>query len=414
MTLAIDVAREAVERRSKRRPRFYAPELDSLRFLAFMLVFCRHVATSFGTARHAQAVSTSSAAAARTGAAMTSQSSMSPLWMRIQGAAGAFDFGVCLFFFLSSYLITRLLLIEREETGTVNVKDFYVRRALRIWPLYFVFLAFVAVFAHHLPRVTWTRVFASVFFVANWPAVLNGWALSPIDLLWSVSVEEQFYLVWPNCARSGKRGVLAISAGMIAVAIGTLIYLGSRPYVLNSAVWANTFVQCLFFAGGAIAGVYVRPETCNLGRLQRLLLIGAGFGCWLVASMVCHIAREVSPGVTDLLAGYALVLIGTFLIFLSFAGLNPARLPKIFGYLGKISYGLYVLHVLMLEMSIAAVHYLVVTKAGRRPPLIEQHLLSAICALVLTLVFASLSYKYLETPFLLLKKRFTIVPSRPV
>jgi peptidoglycan/LPS O-acetylase OafA/YrhL len=413
MTTALDTRMEsAAARRTTKRPRFYAPELDNLRFLAFMLVFCRHVATSFGTARHAQAISAS--AAALPGLAVIPQGTMSPVWLRVQGAAGAFDFGVCLFFFLSSYLITRLLLIEREETGKVNVKDFYVRRALRIWPLYFVFLGFVAVFAHHLPKVTWTRVLASVFFVANWPAVLNGWALSPIDLLWSVSVEEQFYLVWPNCARSGKRGVLAISGVMVALAIGTLCYMGSRPHVLNSAVWANTFVQCLFFAGGAIAGVYVRPETCNIGRLQRILLIGAGFGCWLVASMVCHVAREVSPGVVDLLAGYGLVLVGTFFIFMSFARLNSARLPKVFGYLGKISYGLYVLHVLMLELSISAMHYLVVTIGGRRPPLIELHMASAACALMLTLVFASLSYKYLETPFLQLKKRFTVVPSRPV
>lgn len=430
MTPALDTAPQGAPAAVTKRRRFYAPELDSLRFLAFMLVFCRHIATSYGAATHrnlppaglnaqaglnAHAGLAVPAGLAVHAAAAVPPSHLSPLWLRIQSGAGAFDFGVCLFFFLSSYLITRLLLIEKKETATVDVKDFYVRRALRIWPLYFVFLGVVAVFAHHLPHVTWPRILASVFFVANWPAVLYGWAVSPIDVLWSVSVEEQFYLVWPHFAKRGKKGVVAVSVAMASVAAATLFYLGTRPHiVLNSAVWANTFVQCLFFAGGATAGVYLKPERFHIPRMLRLALLLLGFACWLVASMACHLAREVSPGPAGLLAGYALVLVGTLCIFLSFARLNPSRIPRLFTYLGKISYGLYVLHVLLLELSIAAVHYLVVTVANRHPSLILLYLASAVCALLATALVASASYRFLESPFLLLKKRFTVVLSRPI
>jgi peptidoglycan/LPS O-acetylase OafA/YrhL len=412
MTSVLDSVSSPSPAETVKRPRFYAPELDSLRFLAFIFVFCRHVTTTYGTARHQEALSVASAAHVSQSIAL--QRPLSPIVLRIQGAAGAFDFGVCLFFFLSAYLITRLLLIEKHNTGEINVKDFYVRRALRIWPLYFVFLAFVAVFAHHLPAVTWPRIIASIFFVANWPAVLHGWALSPIDLLWSVSVEEQFYLVWPHFAKRGRRAVLTVSWVMMCISVCTLIYMGMRPNTLNSAVWANTFVQCLFFAGGAMAGVYLRPECYVLRRTLRLCLFGLGFGSWLIASMACHLAREVSPGPISLVCGYALVLAGVFLIFLSFAGINPSRLPRLSIYLGKISYGLYVLHVLMLELSVLAVHQVIVVMAHKHPPLIEQHLISGACALAATLLVASLSYKFLESPFLRLKKRFTLVPSRPI
>ncbi|MBW4038428.1 MAG: acyltransferase [Acidobacteria bacterium] len=393
-------------------PRFYAPELDSLRFLAFLFVYCRHVTTSYGTARHQMAALP--AVISNVGGGINQPSSLSPMLLRIQSAAGAFDFGVCLFFFLSAYLITRLLLIEKHNTGAVNIPDFYLRRTLRIWPLYFVFLAFVAVFRHHLPNITWPRILASVFFVGNWPAVFNGWAASPIDVLWSVSVEEQFYLVWPHFAKWGKRGVLAVSLIMVLISVCTLVYLGSRPQILNSRVWANTFVQCIFFAGGATAGVYLKPERYTISRIVRILLFGAGFGCWLVASMACHLAREISPGPVSLLCGYALVLTGILFIFMSFANLNHVYLPRISIYLGKISYGLYVVHVLMLELSIAAVHHFIVMKAGKHPPLIVLHLVSSVCALVATIVVASASYKCLESPFLVLKKRFTLVASRPV
>lgn len=93
-------------------PRFYRPELDAVRFFAFFSVFLFHAsnfATRFTTAQEAL------------------------------GYSG--KFGVCLFFVLSSYLIAELLIRERDQTGTVHIGSFYMRRILRIWPLYFGFIA---------------------------------------------------------------------------------------------------------------------------------------------------------------------------------------------------------------------------------------------------------------------------------
>ncbi|HEY0785623.1 MAG TPA: acyltransferase, partial [Acidobacteriaceae bacterium] len=234
--------------------RFYAPELDLLRLFAFSLVFLRHVVTNFGLARQQQLATAARAlgpAVAHAGAAATAGR-----WAALQGYAQSLDFGVSLFFFLSSYLITRLLLLEKAATGRVAIRDFYVRRSLRIWPLYFTFLAAMAAVAPLAPwlNLTAPRIFASLLFVANWPVVLHGWAGSPIELLWSVSVEEQFYLVWPQFARFGRKGVFAVSTSLAVVPFATLLwYSRTHAHLENTALWTNSLVQGLFFAGGALA-----------------------------------------------------------------------------------------------------------------------------------------------------------------
>src|SRR5260370_17676757 len=76
-----------------------------------------------------------------------------------------------------------------------------------------------------------------------------------------------------------------------------------------------------------------------------------GFACWLGASGACHVVRNTSPGALSLVLGYLFILLGTLLIFLAFAGVDPAVFPRQVLYLGKISYGLYVFHVLCLALT---------------------------------------------------------------
>src|SRR5579871_6137530 len=126
MTMAVEtLADESVAPR--RVERFYQPELDALRFFAFFGVFLFHAAPRYiEFYDHAGA----------------------PRWLGnlLISAFGAGAFGVDLFFALSAYLITSLLLRERNATGTLDLRGFYMRRILRIWPLYFAFIAFAAIF----------------------------------------------------------------------------------------------------------------------------------------------------------------------------------------------------------------------------------------------------------------------------
>ena len=398
--------------------RFYRPELDALRFLAFMLVFCRHVISAFGLVKKHQVIP---------GAPMPGSVSVAakiplptyhvpPAWEVIQSLAQACDFGVCLFFFLSSFLITRLLLIERESTAKVAVKDFYIRRALRIWPLYFAFLGLVTLLSVWVPsiRSTESRILAGIFFIANWPIVLHGFAGTPIEPLWSISVEEQFYLVWPGFARLGRRGVIAVSILLAVVPVCTLIYFGQHNGTINSNLWPNSAVQCLFFAGGALTAVFGTPENLDWSLPRRAVTLLGGVACWFVASGACHVVRADSPGAFKLVTGYLLVVLGTFLIFTAFAGSPSSIFPKAILYLGKISYGLYVFHVLSLALTMKVMFALFVQGRTLSTPALTGVIISAAAiALAVTIFCAMASYHFLEKPFLRLKKRFTLVRSRP-
>jgi peptidoglycan/LPS O-acetylase OafA/YrhL len=101
------------------------------------------------------------------------------------------SFGVRIFFVISGFLITGLLLNERERTGTISLPDFYVRRAYRILPAAYVFM--LAMIAAHWHALSWSSIFAALTYSSNYLHEKN-WVLGH---LWSLSVEEQFYLLWP-------------------------------------------------------------------------------------------------------------------------------------------------------------------------------------------------------------------------
>ena len=122
--------------------------------------------------------------------------------LQVLGDYGAL--GVHVFFVLSGYLITNLLLREYQRTSTISLRDFYIRRAFRIFPAAFVFLAVVTVLYWHQMR--WYHVAAAVFYAANMD-VSRPWIFGH---LWSLSIEEQFYLLWPFALKTWQRQKTAI------------------------------------------------------------------------------------------------------------------------------------------------------------------------------------------------------------
>jgi len=127
--------------------------------------------------------------------------------------AGAFaNLGVRIFFVISGYLITTLLLREREKTGSICVREFYVRRAYRILPAAMVFMAIA--FLVFWRDLRWYHMAAAVFYVANFDFT-HPWYLGH---LWSLSVEEQFYLLWPGVLKKCYRHRAKILVGVVALA----------------------------------------------------------------------------------------------------------------------------------------------------------------------------------------------------
>jgi peptidoglycan/LPS O-acetylase OafA/YrhL len=396
-------ARMRLEVAARPAAHFYRPELDVLRFFAFLSVFFYHGLPAFDVSRHSGV--------------------MARLALYETRVRDAGSFGVCLFFLLSSYLITELLLRERKLTGTVHVRSFYTRRVLRIWPLYFAFLLFGVVLSVLVPAYALeSRALVSFLFLAgNWYVAGRAATLSdnPIWPLWSVSVEEQFYLLWPWIAKlGGERWVRRISLAILPISYACLYMLARRgPHTASSARF-NSVVQFQFFALGALLALVLHGRALRLRPIVRVVLLSAGVASWLAANFVFHVDfAGAIPSAGRWVAGYAMVAIGSLLLLVAFLGVSPSVLPGPLVYLGKISYGLYVFHMLVLNLVGPAMWPTEMQRAAMQTPagianLMARGLLILCVGLAGTIALSAASYRFLERPFLSLKERFTLIRSR--
>ena len=376
--------------------RYYLPELDVARFLAFLLVFIHH----YDFLQRLLAP----------GSEIRVTVALGRLTPAFYAFIGACRFGLSLFFTLSAFLIAELLLREKAATSTVRVGQFYIRRILRIWPLYYFALSFaflLALPAGGLPvagRIGWFAVFLGAWYLSQ-----HGWIPSFIFPLWSISVEEQFYLVAPWLLKFlGRRLLYAFSAALILLSNILLFHYG-QIRAGDQPIWYNSFVQFECFAGGILLALILRSRVPRFAAWQRCLLLAvAAFG-WFSATYFFHarIGLFGNPGPWALMAGYALGALGSILVLLGLLGLPAAKLPSWAVYLGRISYGLYVFHVLAIQIVFIA--------AMRAPSLpFPSFLLKGPIALAVCILIASVSYRGLETPFLRLKRRHAIIESHPV
>jgi len=312
---------------------------------------------------------------------------------------------MCIFFLLSAYLITELLIRERTSTGSVHLRAFYTRRILRIWPLYLgvVFASYFIGLWLPSYRLSWKWVAAFVFFAGNWYTGRINYAPSSVAVLWSISIEEQFYLLWPSVAKFGGIRALKICAILtIPIGYGVLFYLCGKGVPMQPSLWTNSFIQFSFFGIGALIALALHRRSILIPIPLRLLLFGGGVALWLMANQTFHVQGvfyEARPWLVS--CGFGLAASGCIAIFFSLFGISPALLPPQLIYLGKISYGLYVFHVPCREL---ARWMLGATGFGQ--------LFRPVLEIALTLLMATLSYRYFERPFLRLKARFEFVKTR--
>jgi peptidoglycan/LPS O-acetylase OafA/YrhL len=363
--------------------RFYQPELDGLRFYAFLGVFVYHTLPqqpAFYRSLHLPLPS---------------------LWAAVPRSGAS---GVDLFFALSAFLITALLLRERQQTGGISLRLFYIRRSLRIWPLYFLVLAVGVVLAHTVPgqSLPWYYVVGYLLFVGNWINVAFGHPLSVCGPLWTVSIEEQFYLVWPLLMKILQRRGMIIAA-VVAFLFATLSQIGVVLAGLSPGyIYYGSFSRSGSLALGILLALFA-DRLPELTRGRRGLLLAAGLTGW-IASSGWLIDQ---PGPLDMRAVLGRLVSSVGAVAILYAGLGSrSRLVRSnwIVRLGKISYGLYMLHFIGLLFMIELLHprwgwTLLATKA---------------LGLALTVLLAWASYRWVESPFLRLKDRFATVLSRPV
>jgi peptidoglycan/LPS O-acetylase OafA/YrhL len=372
----------------------YIPALDGLRFLAFLSVFLRH-------------------SLAQTPLATDPNSVVA----RYAWGIGSFGWmGVDLFLCLSAFLLTRLLLVEKDRFGYINIPHFFFRRALRIWPLYFLMILVgfglapfarliimkaavnsnSALWQHHLIPFS--------LFLGNWSTAMFGYAKSPqLSLLWTVSLEEQFYLLLPLViAALPRRTLVFVAIGGIVFSVLVRTWLTANA-VGTTTIYTITPTRLDSFSVGILLAIFAPQVRAWASQPARSLLLVIVL---LALLTMIHLTGSVDLAGNHLIYLYVLVACsaGCALIL----ALSPTwfsrlleRRPMI--YLGKISYGLYALHLTAL-MFVNLV-------ADRFQLLPIVRMIGGLC---LTIVMAAGSYRYLERPFLKLKLRFTSVPSRPV
>jgi peptidoglycan/LPS O-acetylase OafA/YrhL len=368
---------------------FYQPELDCLRFMAFLGVFVYHC--------------------------IPGESGFYKGWPHaivsvIGAAVTAGAFGVPVFFVLSAYLITSLLLREKERTGRLDTRSFYIRRILRIWPLYYAFLAVASLlpFVAHYPHMPLVYIAGYSLLAGNWVQAFAAYSAPTLMArpLWTVSIEEQFYLMWPLVVRKASRASIALIAFALLVAANlsrvllAFSHISSRFQVIN----CNTVSNLDPIALGVLLALVLK-EPPALSPFKRVTLFLACVSVMVGVGGFIDVHK-----VTGAIVGTPFVAFASAGILVCFLGVrNHVVRNPIVQHLGKISYGLYVIH---LSVWLCVVHFL--NESSARYRTIGGRIEIATLALAVTIVGALISYKWLETPFLRLKERFTHVHSRPI
>jgi len=308
-------------------------------------------------------------------------------------------YGVIIFFALSGFLITYLLLLEKEKSG-VQIKKFYVRRILRIWPLYYFYLG-LAYLTYFSFRLGFPNVLPFyLFYTANIPFILRT-PLPFVEHYWSLAVEEQFYLFWPWIVKNLKAKPFTIVACLIGLIVGVKLFL---HFVLKSdfsQIVIDAFPFHCMMMGGAGAILYKSQNKTFLQIVDNRISQGlAWLALFAVAVNRFHVASVLDP---EIIACVAVVIIAgqinrkNRLINLEFG---------VFDFLGKISYGLYIYHPLVIFLTAKLLAPLLM-------PSLPKYLLVYFSVTGLTVLIAYLSYTYFESYFLKLKEKFAVVKSAP-
>lgn len=381
--------------------RFYWPQLDGLRATAFLLVFVSHQGPLNGMPEGQP-------------------------WQLVSAVVNKVVTwgwsGVDLFYVLSGYLITTILSMERLRTGAVSFRSFFCRRALRIWPLHYwiVFLScFVAPFwglwGVSFSSPVWgemMRNYAGWFalFLGNFPMAFHEavGVSSLLAIMWSVCMEEQFYLAWGAAMRfmSRLKGIVVLLVSVLALSLCVRWWLqhGSANHY---GYYYNTFSHLDPFAIGCLAALLTVRLAAVAAFVRRYAagLVIAGLAVLLgLACRAPTIFENTAfnvPMFSILSSGWVLVLVGML-------GSKAMAWPfktRLMVHLGQRTYGLYAYHYLGIGAGTALTNSL---GGHERPGL---WLLRTSIGLLVTYAIAQASWWLLERRFLRMRSRHAVIKS---
>ncbi len=386
----------------------YWPQLDGLRALAFLMVFLTHQ-TPFLVSPEAASIP-----------------GVMPVVLLINWIIGWGWMGVDVFFVLSAFLITTLLLRERAQFGNISFPQFFMRRMLRIWPLYFLILllGFFILPACQYYQYPWgspewkamisSYLPAFLLFLGNMKLALLSKApiADSLRITWSVAMEEQFYLVW---------GLILTRVQQLKTLTMLIIMLIPFTLLLRLSVYFSFHHPFAFYYNplthldpllvGISIAILFHANKLPVTRLESwgavlflapiLLYLGLGLGAPNLDKM--HISMVLIMSLSALGAG-------SFLLALLYW--PPAK--RLFSirpliWLGRLSFGLYLFHPLAKHLTDSLI--LDAYRTGIISDQILAWILSLLCGLITTVLFAWLSWHLLEKHCSRLRKHFMRVPS---
>ena len=371
------------------KKRIYFENLDGLRFLCFLSVFFFH---SFYTD--------------------SSELKTSSVYHFVKvGIFGNGNIGVNFFFVLSGFLITFLLLEEKKLRGQIKLKNFWLRRILRIWPLFYscVFFGFVIfpklkLLLRQIPNKTATPFFY-LTFLNNFDFLIKGIPDSSIlGVLWSVAIEEQFYLIWPIIIF-----IFPIHKLWIPFSIIVLVNLVFRAYNDTFLIHEHHTISCIGdMTIGAIGAWLInisenfkkQIETLSKSKIAAIYFIFITLFFFRQELLFSHYGIRIFERMIFAFIILLIILEQTFAHNSFFKMSNFKTISK----LGGITYGLYCLHFVGILITIS-----ITKKLALNTHLWQVFLLDTSIALLLTIIISKISYTYFESPFLKLKDKYSII-----
>lgn len=374
------------------KTKLYFKNLDSIRFFAAFIVFVEHAVSPAYKYLPIQGT----------------------YFMKILNVFSDGGIGVSIFFVLSGFLITYLLLCEYELNSKISLKNFYMRRILRIWPLYF-FVVLFSFFIYPLLKnfggmnnslsssVMYYFTFLSNFDVIHVHKYFTGNDALSQNITWSVSVEEQFYLFWPLLFVFLPKKHWKFS--IFSVIICSLLF---RIYHFNDTIvlYYHTFSVLIDLGLGAIMASLIKSNQKiklffeNISTRTHILLFSFSFGMILWGNRLFDF--DFGPAIVRFFISFSFALIisaQAFTTKLSILNLGRLSFPSTWG---KYTYGIYLLHPIIITFWDVVYRVIGIPKTG-----FISLFSIAIFSFVLTLVISKFSFLYFESKFLALKERFT-------
>ena len=322
------------------------------------------------------------------------------------------NYGVKFFFVLSGFLITYLLLREVEQHQKVSIKNFYIRRILRIWPLYFLVgiggTIAGPIVLNKLGVPVQGNIATNLSFVAlfavNLQLVFSPFNRGIVEILWSVCLEEQFYLIWAPAFQFFKKRVLMLSVLSVAIGLLTPVAFDFFATIYNGKMhrpnYYFTTSAFTFFGLGSFASYSLKHELPILKT--KLFSKAAQLGVLLTLALMIPKIIPMSPGFERYWSNLSIGLLFVHIILSAVSDnslLNLEFRPLI--WLGKISYGLYLYHTVVLQILVRILY-----KFSPNGGTLVYEFLLPLLGLGITAFISHISFFFFETKFLRMKDKF--------